>query len=85
MFISTHSITMIKATDKHHIMLLNDKGRGRFEVLNPCYPAKAIGCVDLWIILSMMLYFCRGRYGKIIVKEDVEDLCTSRSAIYHDY
>ena len=29
-FISTHSITMIKATDKHHIMLLNDKGRGSF-------------------------------------------------------
>ena len=44
--IATHSITMIKAVDKYHILMLDDLGKGKFEVVTPCYPAKAIGCVD---------------------------------------
>lgn len=46
-FISTHSTTLIKMTDKKHIMLLedpNDDGMSRIDY--PCYPAKAIGGVD---------------------------------------
>ena len=47
--ISTHSTTMIRATDKNHILLLDEdltKGNGYFEIITPCYPAKATGCVD---------------------------------------
>ena len=48
--ISTHSVTMIKATDKNHILLLDEDelntGSGLYSIINPCYPAKAIGCVD---------------------------------------
>lgn len=69
-FISTHSITMIKATDKHHIMLLNDKGRGRFEVLNPCYPAKAIGCVDFMDnIIYDAIFFVEDDMARLLLKK----------------
>lgn len=45
-FVSTHSPAIIKAMDKEHIIMLNDSGNGNIEVISPCYPAKAIGCVD---------------------------------------
>ena len=45
-FVSTHSPAIIKSMDKNHIIMLNDCGNGNIEVISPCYPAKAIGCVD---------------------------------------
>ena len=44
--ISTHSVTMIKATDKSHILLLEKQSNDHYTIETPCYPAKAIGCVD---------------------------------------
>lgn len=45
-FVSTHSPTIIKAMNKENIIMLNDVGNGEIETISPCYPAKAIGCVD---------------------------------------
>lgn len=45
-FVSTHSPTIIKAMNKENIIMLNDVGNGEIETVSPCYPAKAIGCVD---------------------------------------
>jgi len=68
-FISTHSITMIKATDKYHIILLNDQGRGRFEALNPCYPAKAIGSVDFMDnIIYDAIFFVEDDMARLLLK-----------------
>ncbi len=44
-FISTHSPTMLKETDKEHILLLKRDGN-KTNVVTPCYPAQAIGEVD---------------------------------------
>lgn len=44
-FISTHSPTMIKETDKEHILLLK-KENEETKVISPCYPACAVGEVD---------------------------------------
>ncbi len=52
-FIATHSITMIKASDPQSILLLEDRGRGDIHIETPCYPAYAIGNVDF---LSNMIF-----------------------------
>lgn len=44
-FISTHSPTMLKAAKKEEIILLRKDGE-ETEVINPCYPAQAIGDID---------------------------------------
>lgn len=44
-FISTHSPTMLKAVKKEEIYLLREEN-GKIEIVNPCYPASAIGDVD---------------------------------------
>lgn len=47
-FVSTHSTSMIRATYPANIMLLDTaEGKaGHFNVVNPCYPAYAMGLVD---------------------------------------
>ena len=68
--ISTHSVTMIKATDKQHIMLLEDNGKGQFEIINPCYPAKAIGSVDFMDnIIYDAIFFVEDDMARLILKK----------------
>lgn len=75
-FISTHSITMIKATDKHHILLLEDRGNGRFNVVNPCYPAKAIGCVDFMDnIIYDAVFFVEDEMARLLLKKMIRICC----------
>lgn len=45
-FISTHSPTMIKATNERYILLLESNAHGNVEICTPCYPARALGGVD---------------------------------------
>lgn len=45
-FISTHSVTMIKSADKNHIISIEETENGKYDAVCPCYPAKAIGNVD---------------------------------------
>lgn len=45
-FISTHSPTLIKATNERYILLLELNSQGDVEVCTPCYPARALGGVD---------------------------------------
>lgn len=46
-FISTHSPTMIRATNRSKIILLNQTDKqGVYEVITPCFPAYAIGFVE---------------------------------------
>ena len=75
-FISTHSITMIKSTDKHHIILLEDRGQGRFNVVNPCYPAKAIGCVDFAEnIIYDAVFFVEDEMARLLLKKMIKRCC----------
>lgn len=75
-FISTHSITMIKATDKHHILLLEDNGQGRYNVENPCYPAKAIGCVDFMDnIIYDAVFFVEDEMARLLLKKMIKKCC----------
>lgn len=45
-FISTHSPTMIKATNERDIILLESNSEGIVEACTPCYPARALGGID---------------------------------------
>lgn len=45
-FISTHSPTLIKATNERDIILLESNDCGDVETCSPCYPAKALGGID---------------------------------------
>ena len=45
-FISTHSPTLIKATNERNILLLESNAQGDVEICTPCYPARALGGVD---------------------------------------
>lgn len=75
-FISTHSITMIKATDKQHILLLEDSGQGRYNVVNPCYPAKAIGCVDFMDnIIYDAVFFVEDEMARLLLKKMIRKCC----------
>lgn len=75
-FISTHSITMIKATDKQHILLLEDRGQGRYNVVNPCYPAKAIGCVDFMDnIIYDAVFFVEDEMARLLLKKMIKKCC----------
>lgn len=45
-FISTHSPTMIKATNERDIILLESNLEGIVDACTPCYPARALGGID---------------------------------------
>lgn len=45
-FISTHSPTLIKATNEREIILLEADEKGNVEVCTPCYSARALGGID---------------------------------------
>lgn len=80
-FISTHSITMIKATDKQHILLLEDRGQGRYNVVNPCYPAKAIGCVDFMDnIIYDAVFFVEDEMARLLLKKMIKKCCEADQA-----
>ncbi|MBR5718785.1 MAG: AAA family ATPase [Clostridia bacterium] len=44
--ISTHSPTMIKATNPNRIIMLDTDNTGNISIVSPCYPALALGRVD---------------------------------------
>ena len=45
-FISTHSPTMIKATNPKQILMLDSDKNGTISLHTPCYPARALGRID---------------------------------------
>lgn len=74
--ISTHSITMIKATDKQHIYLLENNQHGRYNVINPCYPAKAIGCVDfINNTIYDAVFFVEDEMARLLLKKMIRKCC----------
>ena len=74
--ISTHSVTMIKATDKQHILLLENIGRGRYRIENPCYPAKAIGSVDFMDnIIYDAVFFVEDEMARLLLKKMIRICC----------
>lgn len=76
-FISTHSITMIKATRKSNIMLLEQSGQntGRYAVTNPCYPAKAIGAVDFINNIYDAIFFVEDDMARLLLKNMLKLFC----------
>lgn len=75
-FISTHSITMIKATDKAHIMSLEECENGHYKIINPCYPAKAIGNVDFMDnIIYDAVFFVEDEMAHLLLKKMIRKCC----------
>ena len=71
--VATHSITMIKAVDKYHILMLDDLGKGKLYVVNPCYPAKAIGCVDfIENTIYDAILFVEDEMAKLILRKMIQ-------------
>ena len=71
--VATHSITMIKAVDKFHILMLDDIGNGKFEVITPCYPAKAIGCVDfIENAIYDAIFFVEDEMARLLLKKMIQ-------------
>lgn len=74
--VSTHSITLIKATRKNDILLLEDAGRNRYHVTTPCYPAKAIGCVDFMDnIIYDAVFFVEDDMARLLLKKMLRICC----------
>lgn len=74
--VSTHSVTLIKATEKNNILLLEDEGRSRYHVTTPCYPAKAIGCVDFMDnIIYDAVFFVEDDMARLILKKMLKICC----------
>lgn len=77
--IATHSITMIKAVDKFHIFMLDDLGKGKLEVITPCYPAKAIGCVDfIENTIYDAIFFVEDEMAKLLLKKMIQRCIDNR-------
>ena len=68
--ISTHSTTMIKATSKNKILLLESDSKGNTKVITPCYPAKAIGSVDFEKnIIFDAIFFVEDEMARLVLKK----------------
>ena len=77
-FISTHSVTMIKATNKNNILLLEKKGPGQglLVITTPCYPAKAIGTVDFMDnIIYDAVFFVEDDMARLLLKKMLKICC----------
>ena len=80
--VSTHSVTMIMATNEKQILLLDEKYNGYYEVVSPCYHARAIGSVDFIVNSSydaiffvedeMAMLLLRKMLAKCIVSEEAK-------------
>lgn len=74
--VSTHSVTLIKATGKNNILLLEDEGRNQYHVTTPCYPAKAIGCVDFMDnIIYDAVFFVEDDMARLLLKKMLKICC----------
>ncbi len=76
-FISTHSITMIKATHKNRIFLLESRrSTGNYLITHPCYSAKAIGCVDFMDnIIYDAVFFVEDDMARLLLKKMLRICC----------
>lgn len=67
--ISTHSVTMIKSTHRNNIMLMENDDANNTLIYTPCYPAKAIGCVDFESnIVFDTIFFVEDEMARLILK-----------------
>lgn len=67
--ISTHSVTMIKSTHRNNIMLMENDSLNNTIISNPCYPAKAIGCVDFESnIIFDTIFFVEDDMARLVLK-----------------
>lgn len=80
--ISTHSVTMIKSTHKNNIILMeNDEAHNTF-ISTPCYPAKAIGCVDFESnIIFDTIFFVEDDMARLVLKAMLAKYATLNSSL----
>ena len=75
-FVATHSVTMIKSSDKHHIILIEDDGHGNHFSICPCYPAKAIGSVDFVNNITYdAMFFVEDDMARTLLKKMIGICC----------
>lgn len=77
-FISTHSITMIKATKKNNILLLDKSPEhlNHYTIETPCYPSKAIGSVDYMDnIIYDAVFFVEDDMARVLLKKMLKICC----------
>ena len=71
--VATHSVTMINATDKNHLLLLRENSKGKYEVVNPCYPARAVGSVDFVVNANYdALFFVEDDMAQLVLTKLLE-------------
>ena len=76
-FISTHSTTLIKATSKKNIVLLQTLLNGNSEIVYPCYPAKAIGSVDFEECSTYdYIFFVEDDMASVLLKKMIKKFIT---------
>ena len=79
-FISTHSVTMIKSADKSHIISIEEQANGNYSAVCPCYPAKAIGNVDfISNIIYDAVFFVEDDMARTLLKRMIQICCESDS------
>ena len=80
-FISTHSVTMIKSADKNHIISIEETENGKYDAVCPCYPAKAIGNVDfIDNVIYDAVFFVEDDMARTLLKRMIQTCCDGCSA-----
>lgn len=75
-FVATHSVTMIKVTNKLNIYALESVDNGEYSIVNPCYPAEAIGDVDfVGNVIPDYIFFVEDEMARIILKKELQIFC----------
>lgn len=75
-FISTHSVTMIKSADKNHIISIEETENGKYDAVCPCYPAKAIGNVDfIDNVIYDAVFFVEDDMARTLLKRMIQTCC----------
>lgn len=74
-FISTHSVTMIRSADESHIILIEENKKGNFDAVYPCYPAKAIGNVDFICNNYDAVFFVEDDMARVLLKKIIKRYC----------
>lgn len=69
---STHSVTLLRNCEKENIILLQKEGKD-ITVVTPCYPALAIGVLDLSIyVMDDFMFFVEDTCAKLFLDKMIE-------------
>jgi ABC-type cobalamin/Fe3+-siderophores transport system ATPase subunit len=72
-FIATHSTSLVNATPKENLFLLDALPDGNIDVIHPCYPAQALGNIDfLNYVLPDYIFFVEDLKARLILEKMID-------------